>query len=69
MPPPPGAPSHWMAYVLVDDVESSTNKARELGAKVFVEKSQAGKYGYFSVIADPTGAVLALWENIAHEPK
>tara|TARA_B100000315_G_C14317216_1_gene469097 strand:+ start:115 stop:489 length:375 start_codon:yes stop_codon:yes gene_type:complete len=69
MPPPAGAPSHWITYVLVDDVESSTNKARELGAKIFVEKTKTGNYGYFSVIADPVGSVLALWENISHEPK
>ena len=69
MPPPPGSPSHWMTYVLVDDVESSTNKARNLGAKIYVEKTKAGEYGFFSVIADPAGAVLALWENISHKPK
>ena len=30
--PVPGAPSFWLSYVLVDDIEASTAKARSLGA-------------------------------------
>ena len=31
--PMPGATPQWLAYVGVDDVASSTRKAKELGAK------------------------------------
>src|SRR5687768_13209935 len=32
--PMPGAPSTWLAYVGVDDVKESTEKAKSLGAQV-----------------------------------
>ena len=39
MPPEAaGAPSHWMAYVSVDDVDASVKKAQELGGTVIVPK-------------------------------
>ena len=58
----PGTPSHWMAYVGVDDIEASTKKARELGATVLVEVTEVGSFGWMSVIADPTGATVAMWK-------
>ncbi len=60
--PVPGLPSHWMAYVLVADVKASTKKAESLGAKVVKEVTEVPDYGWFSVITDPTGAALGLWQ-------
>ena len=60
--PAPGMPPHWLAYVGVDDVRASTRKARELGAKVVVDVTEVGDYGTMSVITDPTGATLAMWQ-------
>ncbi len=59
----PKVPSHWLAYVGVDDIEASTRKARELGATVLQDVMQIGDYGWLSVIMDPTGAVLAMWKT------
>jgi len=58
----PGVPPHWLAYVGVDDVRASTRKAQELGAKVVVDVMEVGDYGTMSVITDPTGATLAMWQ-------
>ena len=58
----PGTPSHWMAYVGVDDVRASTTKAKDLGAKVVVDVMEVGEYGTMSVITDPTGAAIAMWQ-------
>jgi uncharacterized protein len=58
----PGVPPHWLAYVGVDDVRASTRKAKELGAKIVVDVMEVGDYGTMSVIADPTGATLAMWQ-------
>ncbi|HEX2441151.1 MAG TPA: VOC family protein [Methylomirabilota bacterium] len=58
----PGTPPHWMAYVGVDDVRASTKKARDLGAKVVVDVMEVGEYGTMSVITDPTGATIAMWQ-------
>ncbi|HTP26450.1 MAG TPA: VOC family protein [Anaeromyxobacteraceae bacterium] len=60
--PVPGAPSAWLAYVLVDDIRAATDKARSLGAKVMKEPTEVPNAGTFSVIVDPTGAALALWK-------
>jgi uncharacterized protein len=59
----PGAPSHWVAYVGVDDIRASTKKAKDLGANVVVEAMEVGDYGLMSVFIDPTGAALALWQE------
>ncbi len=61
--PVPGAPSAWLAYVGVDDVRSATAKARSLGAKVVKDVAEVPGMGWFSVIVDPTGAPLGLWES------
>ncbi len=61
--PVPGIPSHWMAYVLVGDVNASTKKAISLGAKVVKEVTEVPGMGWFSVITDPTGAALGLWQS------
>ncbi len=63
--PQEGIPAHWMSYVNVDDVDASTNKAKELGAQVFVEPTDIPNIGRFSVIKDPTGATLGLYKHTA----
>ena len=60
--PMPGAPSSWMVYVLVDDVKAATAKARTLGANVMKDVSEVPDMGWFSIITDPTGAMLGLWQ-------
>ena len=58
----PDSPSYWMAYVLVVDVAVATEKARTLGATICKEVTEIPGFGWFSVITDPTGATLALWQ-------
>jgi predicted enzyme related to lactoylglutathione lyase len=60
--PMPGAPSMWLAYVLVDDVVASTAKAKSLGATVVSDVTEIPGVGWFSIITDPTGAGLALFK-------
>jgi predicted enzyme related to lactoylglutathione lyase len=62
--PVPGAPSAWLAYVVVDDVKASTEKARSLGAKVMKDVTEVPGMGWFSIITDPTGAALGLWKEM-----
>jgi predicted enzyme related to lactoylglutathione lyase len=58
----PGAGSAWMAYVLVDDIDVATKKAKALGARVLKEVTQVQDMGWLSIIVDPTGAMLGLWK-------
>jgi uncharacterized protein len=60
--PMPNAPSMWVAYVEVADVKGATAKARTLGATVVKDVHEVKGAGSFSIITDPTGAMLGLWE-------
>jgi predicted enzyme related to lactoylglutathione lyase len=61
--PMPGAPSTWLAYVNVDDIQAATKKARSLGATIAKDVTEIPGAGWFSIIQDPTGAVLGLWKG------
>jgi uncharacterized protein len=60
--PMPNASSSWLAYVRVDDVKAATSKAKSLGAKVMKDATEVPNTGSFSIITDPTGAMLGLWQ-------
>jgi len=60
--PVPEGRDNWMPYILVDDVEASTQKAVNLGAAVAKDKTEVPGMGWFSVIIDPTGAAFGLWQ-------
>lgn len=59
----PGAPSSWLSYVLVDEIKAATQKAKSLGASVMKDVTEVPGMGWFSIITDPTGAHLGLWQN------
>jgi predicted enzyme related to lactoylglutathione lyase len=60
--PIPGAPSAWLPYVLVDDIKDATKKAKSLGATVMTDVTEVMDMGWLSIIVDPTGAKLGLWQ-------
>jgi predicted enzyme related to lactoylglutathione lyase len=60
--PVPGGHSMWIAYVKVGDVKAATRKAKSLGAKVKKDVTKVKGAGSLSIITDPTGAILGLWE-------
>ncbi|HEV2689661.1 MAG TPA: VOC family protein [Bryobacteraceae bacterium] len=59
----PGTPPHWLAYFQVDDVDATANKAKEMGAKLFLPPMSMAGVGRFSVIADPQGAAFAIFKS------
>lgn len=63
-----GNPPGWLGYVWVADVDAKTAEARELGATVYVEPRDIPGVGRFSVIADPQGAVFALYYGANDNP-
>jgi predicted enzyme related to lactoylglutathione lyase len=54
------APSHWMSYVAVADVDASAQRVEELGGKIRVPPTDIPKVGRFCIIDDPTGAAISL---------
>jgi predicted enzyme related to lactoylglutathione lyase len=61
--PIPGAPSMWMPYVLVDDLKAATAKAKSLGATIMKDATEVPGMGSFTIITDPAGAMLGLWQT------
>lgn len=59
----PNAPPHWLVYVQVADVEAAAAKTGQLGGKVLMPPRNMEGVGTWSIIADPQGAVLALFKS------
>jgi predicted enzyme related to lactoylglutathione lyase len=57
---PAMVPSHWMAYVAVDDVDAVAARVEELGGKLLNPVIDIPEVGRFCIVQDPTGAVLSL---------
>lgn len=57
-------PPHWLAYILVENVEQSLDNARKNGATIIKPIQKAGDKGLFAVIKDPSGAHIALWQSL-----
>jgi uncharacterized protein len=60
----PNAPSAWLPYTLVDEIKAATQKAKSLGATVMKDVTEVPGMGWFSIITDPTGAALGLWQSM-----
>ncbi len=60
--PMPGG-SFWLAYATVDDIKAATAKAKSLGASVMKDATEVPGMGWYSIITDPTGAHLGLWQT------
>lgn len=61
--PMPGAPSMWLPYVGVDNINAATAKAKSLGAEIIVDVREVMGYGQMSILRDPGGATIALWQT------
>ncbi len=64
--PRPGVPSHWLLYFLVSDCDGATAKAKSLGAGIFYGPETMQGVGRWSVVADPQGAVFAIFQPLPH---
>ena len=58
----PGVPTAWLAYVGVDDIKAATVKAKSLGATIHKGPDEIPNIGWFTVLSDPTGATIALFQ-------
>ncbi|MBX3228875.1 MAG: VOC family protein [Labilithrix sp.] len=59
-------PPHWDSYVTVNDVDATTKKVAPAGGKVVKEPFDVLDVGRMSVVQDPTGATLCLWQAKKH---
>ena len=65
MAPPPGlqVPAHWLAYFAVVDCDATAALATSMGARTYVPPTSLEGAGRFAVLADPQGAVFALYRE------
>jgi uncharacterized protein len=63
----PNAPPHWLSYFYVADVDAKTDRARQLGAQIYSGPMTMEGVGRMTVIADPHGAVFALFKAMPKE--
>lgn len=57
-----GAPSHWIAYTKVASADETVAQAQALGAGVFQAPFDLPEVGRVAVLADPQGAVFAVFQ-------
>lgn len=57
-----GVPPHWVIYLAVDDVDRVTATVAGAGGQVVMEPFDVMGQGRMSVIADPTGGIVSLWQ-------
>jgi predicted enzyme related to lactoylglutathione lyase len=57
-----GVPPHWTAYVAVADIDDTASRAGTLGGRVVVKPFAVDGMARISLIADPDGALIGLWE-------
>ncbi len=59
------APSHWLIYIRVPELNAHVKRARELGGRVLVEPGLVPDVGWFAVIQDPAGATFGMFQAMA----
>lgn len=59
-------PPHWNLYLNVENVDQSTARAALLGATVLAEGFDVMEVGRMSIIQDPCGAIVYLWQKGHH---
>ena len=58
----PGMPTFWLAYVGVEDINVSTDKAVSLGATIHKGPMEIPTIGWMTILVDPGGATFALFQ-------
>lgn len=58
----PTAPTHWISYLSVADVDASFKTIQAMGNRTMMEPSSMGP-GRAAAVTDPQGASFALWRS------
>jgi predicted enzyme related to lactoylglutathione lyase len=62
----PDHPPAWTTYISTDDADKTVEIAEAAGAKVLQPPMDVMGAGRMAIFADPTGAVIALWQPGEH---
>jgi predicted enzyme related to lactoylglutathione lyase len=58
---PPQVPPHWLVYFAVKNTDEAADRVKELGGSVNMAPMDIPGMGRFAVVADPQGAVFAVF--------
>lgn len=58
----PQGPSAWSIYIGADDADAVAARVREAGGQVIAEPFDVLDAGRMSVLQDPTGAFISIWQ-------
>ena len=61
-----GIPPHWNNYVSVSNADAAAKQAKSLGGNVIAGPFDVMDAGRMAFIADPQGAVFAVWQPKRH---
>lgn len=69
LPTPPGAPAHahWISHLQTSDAKATAAQVKSLGGSIKKDVFKVGDFGQMAVVADPKGAVFALWQPAKSE--
>jgi uncharacterized protein len=62
----PDMPTVWLSYVNVDSADDAAAKVSANGGTVFMPPMDVMDAGRMAIFADPMGAVIGLWQPMAH---
>lgn len=62
----PDMPPYWTVYVNVDDADAALAAVEANGGTVIVPGMDVMEAGRMGIVADPAGAVLAVWQKDQH---
>lgn len=57
-----GQPPAWSSYISVEDAHATVAKVKDAGGTVLAEPMDVMDLGRMAIFADPTGAVLGIWQ-------
>jgi len=60
----PNTPAHWLPYFHAENCDATAAKAKQLGAKFYVEPMTMEDVGRWAVVADPQGATFAIFQSM-----
>ncbi|MEU6084627.1 VOC family protein [Streptomyces sp. NPDC047108] len=64
--PTPEAPTAWMVYFQVDDVDATAAKVTDNGGAVVAAPMDVLEAGRMAVLTDPEGAIFGVWQPRDH---
>lgn len=66
--PVPGAPSHWLNYIIVASLDAAVADVGARGGAVVAGRTEVPGFGWFAVCQAPRGAAFAIWESAEAPP-